>query len=159
MKVINAKVEDLKEIINIRHHAFLHCAPGFYNPIEVQNLLGDYDENEILWMIDNKNIFVCEKDGEIIGTAGWKDEYIRHVYIRPDFIGSGIGKRLLAHAEVDYMNRTQKGYIKAGVILYAKGFYEKSGFYVVSKEKDWDGSEYYLMRKDFQNIIGECING
>lgn len=149
MRIIAAQKDDLNEIIKIRHDAFLHCAPVCYNLIEVQNLLGDYDENEILWRIENKNIFVCEKNGEILGTAGWKDESIRHVYIRPDFMGRGIGKRLIAYAETDYKNRTQKNYIILGSILYAKGFYEKNGFFVVSREKAWDGSEYYMMRKDF----------
>lgn len=149
MRVIAAQKENLNQIIKIRHDAFLHCAPGFYDTVQVQTLLDDYDENEILGMITNHNIFVCEENGEILGTAGWKEDFIRHVYVRPDFHGQGIGKKLLAHVELDYLNRTQKNYVKAGVILYAKGFYEKNGFYFVSREKDWDGSEYYLMQKDF----------
>ena len=76
-------------------------------------------------------------------------ESIRHVYVKPDLSKQGIGTRLLHHAEDDYRARTQKPFILAGVILYAKTFYEKNGFRVLSRERDWDGSEFYQMQKDF----------
>lgn len=153
MKIINAHPEDLNQIINIRTESFKYCAPEFYHSIQVQTLLNDYDEDEILWMIDNKCMFVCEEDGNIVGTSGWKDENIRHVYVKPSFMGRGIGSMLLSHAEADYRERTQKYYVNLGSNIYARKFYEKNGFHVVSKEIDWDGTwngfEFYWMHKDF----------
>lgn len=84
-----------------------------------------------------------------MGTAGWEGENIRHVYVRPDLSKQGIGTSLLSHVESEYRIRTQKPFIRAGVILYARNFYEKNGFRVLSRERDWDGSEYYQMQKDF----------
>jgi hypothetical protein len=57
--------------------------------------------------------------------------------------------RILAHVEQDYRRKTQKSFITAGAINYAKPFYEKNGYVLVSEEKDWDGSQYYWLRKDF----------
>ena len=51
----------------------------------------------------------------------------------------GIGALLTKHAEADYRTRTGHGAIDAGVILYARGFYEKCGYDVLSKAKAWDG--------------------
>ncbi len=155
MRIINARAKELNQIINIRREAFLYCAPRYYDSIQVQNLLDDYNEDEILWMIENKCMFVCVEDGIIVGTSAWKDEYLRHVYVKPGFMGRGIGSKLISHAEDDYRGRTNKSYTELGANTYAKAFYEKNGYHVVSREEDWNGTwggfEYYLMHKDFVN--------
>lgn len=86
-------------------------------------MLNDYDENELIQMIGDGCLFKCiDKYEDIIGTSGWKNEHIRHMYIIPEWMGQGIGKYLLQHAEQDYKRRTKKIHINAGVILYARGF-------------------------------------
>src|SRR4051794_17618038 len=100
-------------------------------------------------MIADGRMFVCKSSGAILGTAGWKNENIRHVYVRPDLSKQGIGTTLLCHVEGNFRTRTQKPFIRAGVSLYARNFYEKNGFRVLSRERDWDDSEYYQMQKDF----------
>ena len=55
----------------------------------------------------------------------------------------------MKHAEADSRTRTGHGAIDAGVTLYARGFYEKCGYDVLSKAKAWDGNDYYVMRKEF----------
>ncbi len=36
------------------------------------------------------------------------------------------------------------------MVLYARPFYVANGYEVVSREKAWDGSEYFEMVKRFQ---------
>ena len=149
MKIRPARETDLQRIIDIRHKAFSRMAPQTYSPVEVDTLLQDYTEDEFLRMIAEERLFVATRGSDIYGTAGWEEKNIRHVYVDPDSFGRGIGTLLVAHAEADYRERTQHPNIKAGVILYARGFYEKCGYQVVIKAKAWDGSDYYSMRKDF----------
>ncbi len=154
LNITHAETQDLSQVLSLRRQAFMVKAPDYYDSIQVQTLLDDCDQQEVLQMIVDQCLFVCKENGQILGTAGWKGENIRHVYVRPDQMGQGIGSSLLAYAEADYRRRTQNRYILGGVILYARGFYEKSGYRVLSREKDWDGSEYYLMRKDFLSSGG-----
>ncbi|HET7580809.1 MAG TPA: GNAT family N-acetyltransferase [Bacillales bacterium] len=148
MELRPVQPEDLRSIIQLRHAAFLQRAPEFYSAREVENLLNDYNKAELLQMIEDQCLFLYEENGQILGTSGWKSENIRHIYVKPGLMGQGLGRKLLIHAETDYKKRTRNDHIYAGVILYAKGFYEKNGYQVVRREKAWDGSEYYFMRKD-----------
>ena len=71
----------------------------------------------------------------IVGTAGWHERNIRHAYVGPGAFERGIGTLLTKHAQADYRTGTGHGAIDAGVILYARGFYEKCGYDVLSKAK------------------------
>ena len=149
MEIRLARRSEVARIIEIRSDAFSRTAPSAYTEVEVETLLGDYTEEEFLEMISDERLLVAVVDGVIRGTAGWAGKSIRHVYVDPDFFGLGIGTKLMSRAEADYQRRTNRDFINAAVILYARGFYEKCGYVLVAKEKDWDGSEYYHMRKQF----------
>ena len=149
MQIRPAMINDIPSIISVRTAAFKHYAPSFYDATQVATLLSDYSLDEFRFLTENAQMFVCEDGENLLGTAGWRDENIRHVYVLPERSRKGIGKLLLAHAENDYRLRTRKASINAGVILYAKGFYEKNGYRLLSRERYWDGSEFYKMQKSF----------
>ena len=149
MQIRLATPEDVEAIIDIRHRAFSHSAPSAYNAAQVRTLLADYEVGEFQTMIAQQQLFVAHTDEELCGTAGWHDNNIRHVYVMPECFGKGIGKLLVAHAEEHYRAVTGHDRIDAGVILYARGFYEKCGYQLVKEAKAWDGSDYYFMRKVF----------
>lgn len=69
------------------------------------------------------------------------------MYVAPDATRSGIGSALLLVLEEDYRDRTGNDVIKAGVILYARPFYEKNGYEFLQLETDWDGSQFNRMQK------------
>ena len=100
-------------------------------------------------MIENKSLFVAEKDHKIVGCGGWLGESVRHMYVLPEETKKGIGSALLQVLEEDYRNRTQNSIIKAGVILYARPFYEKNGYEFLKLDTDWDGSKFNRMQKKF----------
>ena len=147
MEIRLAQKADLARIIEVRTSAFSRMASSAYSDVEVKTLLGDYTEEEFLEMVKDKRLFVAVIDGVIRGTAGWAEENIRHVYVDPDSFNRGIGSQLVAHTEADYQDRTEHAYINAGVILHARGFYERCGYELVTMAKAWDGSDYYQMRK------------
>ena len=67
----------------------------------------------------------------------------------PKMSKKGIGSALLKILEKDYKVCTNKPIIKAGVILYARPFYEKNGYEFLKEDIDWDGSRFNRMQKKF----------
>jgi GNAT superfamily N-acetyltransferase len=81
-----------------------HAAPAAlaYSAQEVENLLGDVDEDELREMIRNRQVFIVRTGGRVVGLAGWKGPYLRHVYVDPGHTRRGIGTMLLSRVEADF---------------------------------------------------------
>ena len=58
---------------------------------EVVNLLDDLDEHELQAMVNERQLFVAEARGTVVGCAGWRGENLRHVYVTPESERAGIG--------------------------------------------------------------------
>ncbi|HEY8791050.1 MAG TPA: GNAT family N-acetyltransferase [Actinopolymorphaceae bacterium] len=156
MPLITPAVEaDLPRLLEIRHAAFAAQAPSAYTDEQVRTLLDDVDPDELLAMIADRQLFVARldpdagADGEVVGSAGWQRTRLRHVYVDPAHTRRGIATALLTYVESDFRRRTGAVEIHAGVALHAEGFYLATGYRVVSRETDWDGSEYLAMIKAF----------
>ena len=91
MLVRPADVGDLERVKAVRHAAFTAHAPSAYSPQEVLNLLADLDGDELLDMVNERQLFVAEVHGNVVGCAGWRGEMLRHVYVSPESGRSGIG--------------------------------------------------------------------
>lgn len=95
--------------------------------------------------VKNPDIYSVVKasvGNEIIGYIGWReDNYLGHLYVKTDYHGFGIAKRL-----VDEM-KTQCGasliHVKASI--YALGFYQKVGFKATSEELSINSIRYVPM--------------
>ena len=148
MKIDYVSDADLAQVVGLRRRALMRLAPKYYAAVEVKNLLADYDADQLRNMIADKRLFCFRRNGDLCGTSGWDETYLRHLYVSPESFGQGIGSTLLEHTVADFQTRTHQHTISAGVSLYARGFYEKCGFQVESMERAWDGSEYYLMRRN-----------
>jgi GNAT superfamily N-acetyltransferase len=98
-------------------------------------------------MIEDRQLFVAETDGLIVGCAGWRGKYLRRVYVAPDSQGEGIGTRLVARAESDFRDRTFAAVIHVASVIYARRFYEKLGYELATEDRS--ESEPFWMRKTF----------
>ena len=96
MLVRPAELRDVEVLKALRHAAFAKHAPSAYSPEEVENLLNDLDEEELVLMITERQMFVGEVDGVLVGCAGWRGANLRHVYVRPGRERAGVGTRLVA---------------------------------------------------------------
>lgn len=141
------ELKDIPQILEIRKITFSHFAPASYSSKEVQTLLSDVNESELKEMIGNKSFFVAEINHQVAGCGGWLGDSVRHMYVSPQMSKKGIGSALLKILERDYKVRTNKPIIKAGVILYARPFYEKNGYEFLKEDTDWDGSRFNRMQK------------
>jgi predicted N-acetyltransferase YhbS len=143
------QLDDIPHILEIRKRTFSHFAPSVYSEKEVKTLLEDINIAELEEMIENKSLFVAEENHQIVGCGGWFGEAVRHMYVSPEETKKGIGSSLLRVLEKDYQHRTKNSLIKAGVILYARPFYEKNGYEFLQIDTDWDGSTFNRMQKKF----------
>jgi ribosomal protein S18 acetylase RimI-like enzyme len=110
MLVRSAELRDVEPLKALRHAAFAKHAPSRYSPVEVENLLKSLDEEELVAMIAERQLFVGEVDGLPVVCASWRGTNLRHVYVRPGCERAGLGSRLVACAEADYRNRTSAAY-------------------------------------------------
>ncbi|QBD79474.1 GNAT family N-acetyltransferase [Ktedonosporobacter rubrisoli] len=141
------QLDEIPQILEIRQRIFLHFAPAVYSSKEVENLLEDFKTSELEEMIENKSLFVAEENHKIVGCGGWLGEAVRHMYVSPEETKKGIGSALLRVLEEDFKNRTNSSIIKAGVILYARPFYERNGYEFLQIDTNWDGSKFNRMQK------------
>ena len=144
-----AEAGDIEVVVALRYAALSTSAPSVYSPREVAELLGSLDVDELHAMVKDRQLFVAETDGRIVGCAGWRGKVLRHVYVAPDSEGGGIGTRLVRRAESDFQDRTSAARLHVGSVLYARGFYEKLGYELVAKERS--GSEPFHMKKSFDS--------
>ena len=140
--------DDVARLLEIRFDAFAAQDFHDYSAREYKVLIQDVDLQELRAMIQAQCLFVAQEDDETIcGLAGWYDGALRHVYIDPAYQGQAIARQLIDKAETDYNERTGNRTIATGAISYARPFYEKMGYSVVERGRDWDGSFFYRMQK------------
>jgi len=144
-----AEYGDVEVVEALRHAALSNSAPTTYSPHEAVELLEGLDVDELPAMVIDRQLFVAETDGRIIGCAGWRGTYLRHVYVAPDSERAGLGTRLVTRAESDFRDQTAAAEIHVASVLYARGFYEKLGYELVARERS--GSEPIYMKKTFNS--------
>jgi N-acetylglutamate synthase-like GNAT family acetyltransferase len=142
-----AEAADIESVEALRYTALSTSAPGVYTPREVGELLDSLDVDELRAMVLDRQLFVAETEGVVVGCAGWRGKHLRHVYVAPDSERGGLGTRLVARAESDFRDRTSAAKIYVASVLYARGFYEKLGYEVAATERS--GSEPFHMKKSF----------
>jgi putative acetyltransferase len=114
-------------------HSFL--APQDF--IEIKKLVQGIDFNalEVYCAIDNTNV---------LGFMGVADRKIEMLFLLPECIGKGIGKKLvnlaISNLNADKVDVNQQN-------THAVNFYQKMGFRVYEQtEKDDQGKDYPLLR-------------
>jgi putative acetyltransferase len=102
-----------------------------------------HDEAETRsWMRDvvlaHQQVLVAERDGRPVGFAAVEGDWLEQLYVEPEALGTGVGRRLLDAVKAEH---------PGGLALYvfarnsrARRFYEAAGL-VVSAEGDGSGNE------------------
>lgn len=120
--------------------------PAYFAPEEKEGLIY-YLDHEI------EQYFVVEINKEVVGCGGINFANNRTVgkiswdMMHPDYHGKGLGSMLLDH-RIDILKRTigiEKITVRTSQLVYR--FYEKSGFVLIEKVKDYwaEGFDLYSM--------------
>lgn len=108
-------------------------------------LLADPDKNMAAKYINDGDIFVLYKSGEIIAECvvvkQSDSEYeLKNIAVREDFQNKGFGSRLLEHIFDVYSKKCS--YLIVGTSESGIGFYEKFGFTLYSKRENFFKDNY-----------------
>lgn len=134
--VRNLKIRDIDEIMNIwletniKAHKFIDKS---YWEDNFENV-----RNDIL----NAEVYVYEKEKQIVGFVGILDGYIAGIFVKDNMQRNGIGKSLI--------NECKKKYKKLNLNVYEKNekairFYQKENFYIVDKALDEQTNEIEVL--------------
>jgi GNAT superfamily N-acetyltransferase len=78
--------------------------------------------------LPTSEVWVADRDGEILGYVGFDADWINHLYVMPDAQGQGVGPQLLAKALADRRPRRLWTFQQNA---RARRFYENRGFVAV----------------------------
>jgi GNAT superfamily N-acetyltransferase len=96
----------------------------------------DYDANEWVNRLAQKNPFVAAVDEKIVGMVEIEgDGFIDYFYVHPLYQGKGIGKALLATVESEAVKLGVSA-IFADVSITAKGFFLSRGFSITEAKSN-----------------------
>ena len=88
----------------------------------------------------NRLIFVALDKNKIIGFTEYKDNEIKALYVHKDYIGKGVGEKLLKELiDISYKKGIRK--LKCMSTITAKNFYLKQGFKIIRKTKFLIGNQ------------------
>lgn len=78
--------------------------------------------------------FVAERDARLLGVGGWSPDsldhrvaWLRYLFVHPDAIGQGVGRRLVEAAEAS-ARAAGRGQLRVWSSLNAVGFYRALGY-------------------------------
>lgn len=115
------RVAELWLTANLQAHNFIAPAYWMDNLASVKELLPQAE------------VYVCEKDGEILGFAGLNGTSIEGIFVSPNMQSRGIGKSLL-----DFLKK-KKAELRLNVYqknIRAIRFYEREGFQIQGEGLD-----------------------
>lgn len=139
---------DMIEMIDIRTQIDSSMVRGLVDqleyPVEIresktEQILTEYRKNP------NQPILGAHEHGELLGLIGFRYDppdrtVIRHIVVRRDHRGQGIGKQMIMH--VSAVHAFQK--ITAETDRDAVGFYRRIGFRAESLGEKYPGTERFL---------------
>ena len=89
-------------------------------------------------IVSEREVWVWEEDGSILGFAALDDDELTHIYVEPDAHGRGIGGALMERAKERRPGGFQLWVFQQNA--NARRFYERRGFVLV-RETDGSGNE------------------
>lgn len=99
MNIKKAKIEDLELINNIVHSTINEIYPKYYN-LEVVNFFNQLHNSEnISKDILNENVYIFGFNELSFGTVTLIDNYVKRLFIIPEFQGNGYGSGIMEFLE------------------------------------------------------------
>ena len=95
--------------------------------------------------------------GGFWGSTAYSYLHIELLYLPEDLRGAGLGRRLMAQAEEEAIQRRCRGVWLDTFSFQARGFYERLGYIVFGTFEDYPpGHSRFFLRKNFE--IKECAS-
>lgn len=128
LRIKKATADDAAAAWAIRNAAILHACKGFYE----DDLLRRWTDGEMTGEFVEfvvRQLYVATADGIVVGTGcvDLRSGQLDAVFVRPDMMGKGIGRRIVAFCE-DLGRSVGLAELKLDSTLNAAPFYRRCGF-------------------------------
>lgn len=136
--------EDIDEVMNI----WLETNINTHTFIDKTYWERNYEE--VKKGILNADVYIYEKNKQIIGFVGIINSYIAGIFVKGNMQNKGIGKQLIDKCKNKYEKLTLRVYEKN---INTIKFYQKQDFNIEQKEFDEDTKEFeFFMKWESKNL-------
>ena len=132
VKIRPATHDDAAEIFRVHVTSVREVCSADYTLEEIEAWVGPRRPEHILWGMtkNGETMLVAEEDSEIVGFGSLKGDRIIAVYVLPNRLRRGIGKRIIEHLKENARERKIAG-LKLDSTVTAVPFYTAQGYAVV----------------------------
>ncbi|WP_254448214.1 GNAT family N-acetyltransferase [Ruegeria sp. HKCCC2117] len=116
-----------------------------YDQKPIDRLCTIFEPEPVTKRIENELILLCFMGTELVGTVGLRDDYLRSMFVDPEYQGRGLGKMLVARIEEEARQRAIPEMMLHSS-LTAREFYLALGYEFVEFQTYPEGP-FVLMRK------------
>ncbi|MHA1688708.1 MAG: GNAT family N-acetyltransferase [Promethearchaeota archaeon] len=120
-----------------------------YSQEIIKRLCEQYTSDHLIKLTKEYHFFVMVIKDKIVGTIILKDNLISTLFVHPEFMKRGIGRKLMVKAET----MARKNHVKNLQLfssLTAKDFYLKLGYKLIEKNVDENVGITFLMEKNIE---------
>lgn len=127
MRIISAKKGDVSEISFCRQKSINNVNSNCYSLGAIKELIEDQTPEKILEEFESCEIYCLKKRGKIIGSVSLCENKVDGLYVCPNQVGKGYGRKLLKFAEKKIK---KKGYWETYLYstLNSENFYLSQGY-------------------------------
>ena len=124
-----ADADDVAAAFTASFAGLLSFLPKLHTPEE--------DRAFIAWAIDEREVWIAEADGAVLGLAAIHGDELSHLYVRPEHQSHGVGSALFEHVQRERPDGFTLWVFQQNV--GARRFYERHGCRLV-RETDGSGN-------------------
>jgi putative acetyltransferase len=140
-----ATADDVPAISALVQHTVRISNGRDYPPQAVELIVADFAPAKVGQRMGERDVFVCQKGGRIVGTIALGADRLRSLFVDPEQQQAGIGARLVAHLEA-HARKVGVSELNLSSSLTARGFYERLGYRLIQLEEH-EGVSTFLMVK------------
>ncbi|GAA4605554.1 hypothetical protein GCM10023107_72490 [Actinoplanes octamycinicus] len=104
-----------------------------------------FSPERIMQLAEARQMFVAVDDGTVVGTVSRDGNKVFTMFVQPQGISRGVGRRLMGHIETLAANEGYE-YMETGASITAHGFYQRLGYLDVRTSETEFGFNYILRK-------------
>jgi GNAT superfamily N-acetyltransferase len=117
-----------------------------YPPEIIERMCAYFVPDQFLRLAAQRQIFVAESDGGVIGTVSREGNRVFTMFVHPRHHGQGIGRRLMRHVEA-LAASDGFDHMETGASITAHDFYHRLGYVDVRTSETEFGLNHILRRR------------
>lgn len=138
--------EDAEAVSCIIQHNLTQVNSKDYPEKIIDNMCKIFTSDFVLKISQKRNMYVATNNDMVVGIASIEDDTIYTVFIKVEYHGKGIGKKLMKFLE-DFAVSNGLQLLRLPASITAVKFYEKLGYYAISEVESEEYGRDIIMEK------------